>query len=57
MLVRALGNENKPGAPRTVWSNLQKEGSRVIFGVPKPGKKKEIYGGKQTLCCREEYEN
>ncbi|CAK9173227.1 unnamed protein product [Ilex paraguariensis] len=35
-------DENKPGAPRTMRSGLQKEGSRVIFGVPKPGKKKKF---------------
>jgi hypothetical protein len=33
-------SENKPDALRTIRTGLQKEGSRVIFGIPKPGKKK-----------------
>ncbi|XAR70467.1 hypothetical protein NMG60_11027321 [Bertholletia excelsa] len=33
---------NKPRASKTVWTGLQKEGSRVIFGVPKPGKKRKF---------------
>ncbi|CAK9181921.1 unnamed protein product [Ilex paraguariensis] len=33
---------NKLGALRTMRSGLQKEGSRVIFGVPKPGKKRKF---------------
>ncbi|XP_052171089.1 uncharacterized protein LOC127787201 isoform X2 [Diospyros lotus] len=35
-------DENKPNAVRTVRSGLQKEGSKVIFGVPKPGKKRKF---------------
>ncbi|XP_040989430.1 uncharacterized protein LOC121236967 isoform X1 [Juglans microcarpa x Juglans regia] len=35
-------NENKPDALRTLRSGLQKERSRVIFGVPKPGKKRKF---------------
>ena len=35
-------NENKPEALRTLRTGLQKEGSRVIFGVPKPGKKRKF---------------
>ncbi|KAJ1390090.1 Agenet-like domain [Sesbania bispinosa] len=35
-------NENKPGVHRMVRTGLQKEGSRVIFGVPKPGKKRKF---------------
>lgn len=35
-------NENKPDALRTVRTGLQKEGSRVIFGIPKPGKKRKF---------------
>ncbi|KAL6956668.1 hypothetical protein U1Q18_048221 [Sarracenia purpurea var. burkii] len=34
-------DENKP-ALRTIRNGLQKEGSRVIFGVPKPGKKRKF---------------
>lgn len=34
-------NENKPDSQRMVRTGLQKEGSRVIFGVPKPGKKRK----------------
>ncbi|MCI18473.1 serine-rich adhesin for platelets-like, partial [Trifolium medium] len=32
-------NEKKPDSHRLARSGLQKEGPRVIFGVPKPGKK------------------
>ncbi|KAA8522217.1 hypothetical protein F0562_012890 [Nyssa sinensis] len=35
-------DENKPDAPRTTRTGLQKEGSKVIFGVPKPGKKRKF---------------
>ncbi|XP_061368295.1 uncharacterized protein LOC133311286 isoform X2 [Gastrolobium bilobum] len=35
-------NENKPDAQRVTRTGLQKEGSRVIFGVPKPGKKRKF---------------
>lgn len=35
-------DENKPDAPRMIRTGLQKEGSRVIFGVPKPGKKRKF---------------
>lgn len=35
-------NENKPEARRLVRSGLQKEGPKVIFGVPKPGKKRKF---------------
>lgn len=34
--------ENKLDSHRTVRSGLQKEGPRVIFGVPKPGKKQKF---------------
>ncbi|KAA8521367.1 hypothetical protein F0562_012071 [Nyssa sinensis] len=35
-------DENKPDALRTVRTGLQKEGSKVIFGIPKPGKKRKF---------------
>ena len=35
-------DENKPDGPRMIRTGLQKEGSRVIFGVPKPGKKRKF---------------
>ncbi|KAK7265938.1 hypothetical protein RJT34_33563 [Clitoria ternatea] len=35
-------NENKSDAHRMVRTGLQKEGSRVVFGVPKPGKKRKF---------------
>ncbi|GAU29323.1 hypothetical protein TSUD_226940 [Trifolium subterraneum] len=35
-------NESKQDAQRMVRSGLQKEGPRVIFGVPKPGKKRKF---------------
>ncbi|KAK9274656.1 hypothetical protein L1049_021907 [Liquidambar formosana] len=35
-------DENKPDALRTMRTGLQKEGSRVVFGVPKPGKKRKF---------------
>ena len=34
--------ENKPDTTRMVRTGLQKEGSRVVFGVPKPGKKRKF---------------
>ncbi|XAR54942.1 hypothetical protein NMG60_11030289 [Bertholletia excelsa] len=34
------GDENKPN--RTLRTGLQKGGSRVVFGVPKPGKKRKF---------------
>ncbi|XP_010258881.1 PREDICTED: uncharacterized protein LOC104598491 isoform X2 [Nelumbo nucifera] len=33
---------NSSDAPRTKRTGLQKEGSRVVFGVPKPGKKRKF---------------
>ncbi|XP_020216383.1 uncharacterized protein LOC109800099 isoform X2 [Cajanus cajan] len=35
-------NENKLGAHRMVRTGLKKQGSKVIFGVPKPGKKRKF---------------
>ncbi|XP_068467898.1 uncharacterized protein [Phaseolus vulgaris] len=35
-------NQNKLDAHRMVRNGLQKEGSKVIFGVPKPGKKRKF---------------
>ncbi|XP_062073992.1 uncharacterized protein LOC133778157 isoform X2 [Humulus lupulus] len=35
-------NETKPDTTRVARTGLQKEGSRVIFGVPKPGKKRKF---------------
>ncbi|XP_019150251.1 PREDICTED: uncharacterized protein LOC109147069 isoform X2 [Ipomoea nil] len=35
-------DENKPSTVRTMRSGLQKEGSKVVFGVPKPGKKRKF---------------
>ncbi|KAK6157966.1 hypothetical protein DH2020_005280 [Rehmannia glutinosa] len=40
-----IGNtraENKPNMVRTMRSGVEKEGSRVVFGVPKPGKKRKF---------------
>ncbi|KAK4262590.1 hypothetical protein QN277_028134 [Acacia crassicarpa] len=39
---KASKNENKPDTQRMARTGLQKEGSRVIFGVPKPGKKRKF---------------
>ncbi|GFS42253.1 G2484-1 protein [Actinidia rufa] len=39
---KSTWDENKPGAPRTVRSGLQEDGLKVIFGVPKPGKKRKF---------------
>ena len=52
---KSTGDENKPGAPRKV-SGLQKDGSRVIFGVPKPGKKRKFMEVSKR-CIAEEYED
>lgn len=35
-------DENKPDTLRMIRTGLQKEGSRVVFGVPKPGKKRKF---------------
>ncbi|XP_022875433.1 uncharacterized protein LOC111393895 isoform X1 [Olea europaea var. sylvestris] len=35
-------DENKVDTTRTMRSGLQKDGSKVIFGVPKPGKKRKF---------------
>ncbi|KAK1376369.1 hypothetical protein POM88_032562 [Heracleum sosnowskyi] len=35
-------HENKQESRRTARTGLQKEGSRVVFGVPKPGKKRKF---------------
>ncbi|KAF4404132.1 hypothetical protein G4B88_014588 [Cannabis sativa] len=35
-------NVSKPDSSRVARTGLQKEGSRVIFGVPKPGKKRKF---------------
>lgn len=35
-------DDNKPDALRMIRTGLQKEGSRVVFGVPKPGKKRKF---------------
>ncbi|KAI3468962.1 hypothetical protein Pfo_025625 [Paulownia fortunei] len=43
--VFSIGNtreENKPNMVRTMRSGLEKEGSKVVFGVPKPGKKRKF---------------
>ncbi|KAG5528742.1 hypothetical protein RHGRI_029412 [Rhododendron griersonianum] len=37
-----IGDQNKPGALRTLRTGLQKEGSRVVFGVPKFGNKRKF---------------
>lgn len=34
--------DNKPDATRTIRTGLQKEGSRVVFGIPKPGNKRKF---------------
>ncbi|GAB4834999.1 hypothetical protein Ancab_033266 [Ancistrocladus abbreviatus] len=39
---RSSRDEIRPGAHRTLRTGSQKEGSRVIFGVPKPGKKRKF---------------
>ncbi|XP_019156001.1 PREDICTED: uncharacterized protein LOC109152804 isoform X4 [Ipomoea nil] len=35
-------DENKPNTLRTMRSGLQKEGPKVVFGVPRPGKKRKF---------------
>ncbi|XP_017234769.1 uncharacterized protein LOC108208756 isoform X2 [Daucus carota subsp. sativus] len=35
-------HENRQGSRRTLRTGLQKEGPRVVFGVPKPGKKRKF---------------
>ncbi|EXC02129.1 hypothetical protein L484_024094 [Morus notabilis] len=39
---KSTRNVSKPDAPRMVRTGLQKQGSGVIFGVPKPGKKRKF---------------
>ncbi|KAL3818221.1 hypothetical protein ACJIZ3_004126 [Penstemon smallii] len=40
--IGSMRDEKKPIMARTMRSGLQKEGSRVVFGVPKPGKKRKF---------------
>lgn len=40
--IGTIKDNKKVTALRTIRSGLQKEGSRVIFGVPKPGKKQKF---------------
>ncbi|GLT73986.1 hypothetical protein SLA2020_458100 [Shorea laevis] len=35
-------NDSKPDSLRMIRTGLQKEGSRVVFGIPKPGKKRKF---------------
>ncbi|XP_057975889.1 uncharacterized protein LOC131163332 isoform X2 [Malania oleifera] len=35
-------NDGKPNTLKTIRTGLQKEGSRVVFGIPKPGKKRKF---------------
>ncbi|XP_021281568.1 uncharacterized protein LOC110414569 isoform X4 [Herrania umbratica] len=39
---KSTRDESKPDSLRMIRTGLQKEGSRVIFGVPKPGKKRKF---------------
>ncbi|OMO52474.1 hypothetical protein COLO4_37161 [Corchorus olitorius] len=39
---KSTRDESRPDSLRTMRTGLQKEGSRVIFGVPKPGKKRKF---------------
>ncbi|PON37738.1 Agenet domain containing protein [Parasponia andersonii] len=39
---KGIRNESKPDTTRMARTGLQQEGSRVIFGVPKPGKKRKF---------------
>lgn len=39
---KSTRNENKPDSTRTIRTGLRKEGSRVVIGVPKPGKKRKF---------------
>ncbi|ONI06562.1 hypothetical protein PRUPE_5G068000 [Prunus persica] len=34
--------ENKPDPTRTIRTGLQKEGAKVVYGIPKPGKKRKF---------------
>ncbi|OMO93236.1 hypothetical protein COLO4_17037 [Corchorus olitorius] len=40
---KSTRDESKPDSLRMLRTGLQKEGSRLVFGVPKPGKKR-VYG-------------
>lgn len=40
--IGSTKEENKLNMVRTMRSGLEKEGSRVVFGVPKPGKKRKF---------------
>ncbi|XP_057786980.1 uncharacterized protein LOC131004346 isoform X4 [Salvia miltiorrhiza] len=40
--IGSTKEENKLNMARTMRSGLEKEGSRVVFGVPKPGKKRKF---------------
>lgn len=40
--IGSTREENKPNMVGTMRSGLEKEGSRVVFGVPKPGKKRKF---------------
>ncbi|KAL3818220.1 hypothetical protein ACJIZ3_004125 [Penstemon smallii] len=40
--IGSMRDEKKPIMARTMRSGLQKEGSRVVFGVPTPGKKRKF---------------
>ncbi|XP_019445049.1 PREDICTED: uncharacterized protein LOC109348895 isoform X2 [Lupinus angustifolius] len=39
---KSIKNDNKPDTQRLARSGLQKDDSRVVFGVPKPGKKRKF---------------
>lgn len=39
---KGTNRENKPESTRMARTGLQKEGSRVVFGIPKPGKKRKF---------------
>ncbi|XVE57637.1 hypothetical protein DITRI_Ditri04bG0106000 [Diplodiscus trichospermus] len=39
---KSTRDESKPDSLRMIRTGLKKEGSRVIFGVPKPGKKRKF---------------
>ncbi|XP_038678911.1 uncharacterized protein LOC119980319 isoform X2 [Tripterygium wilfordii] len=39
---KSIRDEKKPDTLRMIRTGLQKEGSRVVFGVPKPGKKRKF---------------
>lgn len=40
--IGSTKEENKLNMARTMRSGLEKEGSKVVFGVPKPGKKRKF---------------